>query len=188
LNIEDSASIRAIASFAGINKASNMIDSGGRQIAGAFYPILKPFLYILNHPDYSTGARHSAVSGINNTDIPVMLVQGTGDAVVTPDREAITNFAGEITNPNVEILLLDDEWNRDHIGVLMWSRESYAYRTEVNETLPLYRETHNIEVFTDDDLHSWAEEVRFDRVRINGIDTDLFNRIDEFFKNAIPEG
>ena len=138
LNHEESASVKAVVSFAGMNRTKDIVDRYGRRAVGAFYPLLVPFVYMRDNTDFTSGVSHSAVRGINNTDIPVMLIHSTGDTTVLPNSEAITNFVDEIVNPNVKIVLLSDEWNNGHHSIF-WSKEAYLYRTEVNVSRESYR-------------------------------------------------
>jgi pimeloyl-ACP methyl ester carboxylesterase len=184
LNYEESAPVKAVVSFAGINRAGDGISVIGEQTVGALYPILKPFAYVMNYADFSSDKTINAVNGINKANIPVMLVQGIGDTNVPPDKSAITRYASDITNPNVEIIMLTDYYNNEHMSIL-WSKEAYDYRADINKTLGTYRSARGITALTDADLHAWAAEVGLDRAKMNAINMDLFEQIDVFFKKAV---
>ena len=185
LNHEESADVKAVVSFAGMNYAGESVYAFARQSTGALYPLLKPFIYFVDHTDFTMGAENNAVNGINKADIPVLLIQGVGDDTVTPDI-AITNYTGEIKNTRVEIKFLDDEWNNGHNSVF-WSEEAFRYRNEVNAGLASFIAENNIETLTDNDLHNWANAIGLDRVRINQLDKSLFDQINGFYERAIYE-
>jgi len=186
LNRAESAKVKAVVSFAGMNLPGDMIELFGRQFVGGFYPLFKPFVYILDFEDFGLGAEHSAVNGINNTGIPVLLIQGSQDMVVPPDCAAITRFMGEIQNPNAEMLMVTEEGRNGHNSVFQ-SRQAYDYRGEVNASLEAYMTRHNISGLTDPEFRAWAVEFQLDKNRINALGIDLFNRIDEFFRGAISK-
>jgi len=181
LNYAESANVKAVVSFAGMNRTKDIVDKYGRRAAGIFYPLLRPFL---DDTDFTSGVNQSAINGINSTDIPIMLVQGAEDKTVLPDSEAITHFMDDILNTNVKTVILSDEWNSGHHSIF-WSKDTYIYRNELNSSLELYREAHNIDVLTDNDLRSWAYENQLDRVRANGLNMCLFDQINKFLLNAI---
>jgi len=182
LNYDESAAVKAVVSFAGMNHAGDMVDVFGRQAVGVFYPLLKPFALILNQTDFLLSS--TAVSGINSRNIPIILIQGNQDSVVPADRVAITSFSDEITNANVEIILLTDRWNNDHNSIF-WSEEAYNYRNYVNETLDSYIIENDINILKDEDLHTWADAIKLDRKKINGINLYLFDQIEIFYNDAI---
>lgn len=185
-NYEEGEEVKAVVSFAGMNNAGDMVDVFGEKIAGLFYPLLKPFLYFLDFTDFFIGADKNAVSGINNTNAPVMLIQGTGDTDVPPNSAAITNFTEDIKNPNVEIVFLTDDWNNNHQGIF-YSKSALEYRNQINESLEPYRISHGIDVFTDSDIRAWADEIQMDRAKFNELNVDIFNKINAFFQNAISQ-
>jgi len=183
LNYTEATDVKAVVSFAGMNNAGDMVDVYGRQTAGVFYPLLKPFTYIVDYTDFSIGKEYNAIRGINNTQVPVILVQGAEDTVV-PLNVATTHFEEAITNPNVEIIFLTDEWNNGH-NSMFWSKEAFEYRADVNATWLPYQQAHNISVWTDDDMRAWAQEIQLDRIKINSIDENLFDRINTFYVSAM---
>ena len=180
LNHEESSSVRKVVSFAGMNRAGDMIDIFGRNMVGGFYSILKPFVFFNKMTDFREGMTNSAVRGINTAEIPVMLIQGTEDDVVPADTGAITNFWDEITNHEAEAVYLSDYWNGGHMNIF-WSQDAYHYREEVNAGLERYRYEQGITVPTDSDLNAWAEAIQLDRARLNAINIDLFSKINTFF-------
>ncbi|MCL2014663.1 MAG: lysophospholipase [Defluviitaleaceae bacterium] len=179
LNYPEGDFVTAAVSFAGINHTGETLFAFGRSWIGFAYPLLHPFVRIVQSVDFG---EYSAVSGINSRNIPVMLVQGGNDTFFPTLDLTITHSPG-ITNPNAEIIILQDYWNDGHISVL-WSQDAFDYREEVHATFDGFVASLGIGPvnMTNEHLFEWEAAVGFDRFRMNGVDLALFGRIEEFLR------
>ena len=111
--------IKAVISLASYNEpAQQLADILGRTASPVLYA-LEPFCRLDNLLDYGRYGTLTAVEGINRSGVPVLIVQGTADQMISFDRCALTAYRDKITNPNVEWLIISEEGHNDHSSFLL---------------------------------------------------------------------
>ena len=126
--------IKAVVSLAAYNEpAKQLADILGRTASPALYG-LEPFFRLNNIVDYGKYGTLTAVDGINHSGVPVLIVQGTGDQMISYDRCALTAYRDKITNPNVEWLIITEEGHNDH-GSFLMTREAEDQEKPFNERM-----------------------------------------------------
>ena len=109
--------VKASASVAGYSDAIQMMMSFAEETMGKATALLRPFAYIEHLFLFGKYATLSATQGINRANIPVMLLHGTGDALVKYDSTGIVAHKDEITNPNVVIYPMSDKGQDGHTSI-----------------------------------------------------------------------
>jgi len=166
-----------------MNSASSMVESSAKEAPTFLYYFMRPFLVILDDDDFGNRA-YTSIEGINKANIPVMLVQGSKDELVTPDEYATTHFTNLITNPNTVTFFCSDEWNSGHENIV-FSASAYEYRKCVNEAFSSYKDSLGRQT-TNDDLRDWASKYGFNKLKFNEANDKLFSQINDFLLTNIP--
>jgi len=90
--------VAAVSAFSSISDMTLQYAIDNMNILGYLeYPIMMLYQYIT----YGSDIENSAVKGINESDVPVIVINGTADETVRYDGAALINAADGITNPNV---------------------------------------------------------------------------------------
>ena len=66
---------------------------------------------------------YTAVGGINNTNLPIMIVHSKDDKIINYDKESIISKSDLITNKNVEYL---SESGKNHLDII-YSNDAIEY-------------------------------------------------------------
>ena len=109
--------VKASASIAGYSDGIQMMMRFGVATMGKAVALLRPFAYFAHLCLFGKYATLTAVDGINRSNIPVMLVHGTGDELVRYDITGIVAHKDEITNPNVTIYSMSDSGQDGHMSI-----------------------------------------------------------------------
>ena len=173
--------VNAVVSFAGFNKGSEVIRKFGVSMAGGFYYLVSPQLWLIEKIRFGNTAQLTAVDGINKAGIPVMIVQSSDDDSITPDDISIYAHRSKITNPNAEIVFFDGANASGHEYVFC-SGEQREYMRLAISSWQEYRTGH--QSITNSTLAQWAREYNFDKIKANELNPDLMERINTFFVNA----
>lgn len=153
----DSDEIRAAVCVSGFDSPNQNMHHSAKQYVGILADIQYPFMCLQNFFLFGDKSDASAVGAINSTDTPVLITGGSSDDVVT-DEISILGRAGEITNPNAEIVEITEEYRGEHSTVWL-SRESAKYLAETDHPT--------------------------DKARANVLDEDFMQMILKFYEKAI---
>jgi len=93
--------IRAVASIAGYAEPLTMLQEGARAMIGPAGNLFTPFLWAYQRVLFGSYATLSAIDGINSTDMPVKIIHGRADNVVSYDGAGIIAHRDRISNANV---------------------------------------------------------------------------------------
>ena len=93
--------ICAVVSLAGFAEPNSMLFEAVRPIAGPVGYLIHPILLAHQRLHFGQYADLSAIEGINRSGIPVMIIHGVDDTIVTYHRAGIIAHQERITNPNV---------------------------------------------------------------------------------------
>lgn len=129
--------ISAVVSVAGVNSAKDFIVNQMKEIMGWFGNLERPYLYLYQKYLFKDEIKFSAVTGINKSDIPVLIIHGENDDTTLYNRDSITCHKDEITNQYVEYITTSGI-HGGHKN-LFKSKDALMYIEEINKDfLELY--------------------------------------------------
>lgn len=153
----DEDDIRAVVCVSGFDSPNENMRSSAKRYVGILADVQYPFMCLQNYFLFGDKSDVSAVSAINSTDTPVMIVGSNGDERI-PYEISILNKADEITNPNAVVVEIDDQYRSAHSSAWL-SRDAARYLAE----------TENPD----------------DKARANVLDEEFMNSVISFYKNAV---
>ena len=124
--------IYAVVSLAGYDRPILVLQDMANRMVGSIGNLAYPHLWLHQRLLFGRNANLSAVAGINNRDVPIMIIHGTDDMLISYDRAGIIAHRNEITNPNVLFILQNSTHHNAHMNLLM-SEEASAYIKKLNE-------------------------------------------------------
>jgi pimeloyl-ACP methyl ester carboxylesterase len=111
--------ITASVSISGYNTPGAVVYEQAKRIMGPLAGIEYPFIMMENFFRFGGEAFVSAVSAINTSGIPILIVHGTGDNQIFFDGASIIARKHEITNPAAEYLVRDEEGRNGHKNLFL---------------------------------------------------------------------
>ncbi len=166
----DIEGVKAVASVSAFSSVSDMTLEyavENMSILGYVeYPVMMLYQYFI----FGSELEKSAVKGINNSDVPVVVINGTADDSIKYDGAALINAADEITNQNV-IYKSVEEGRHDS---LMRSADAVALLDRFNaDAYELYNEYGgSVPVAEIEAIYG-----RYDREAMSELDYALMNEI-----------
>lgn len=120
----------------------------------------------------------SAIDAINSSNVPILIVQGGKDKIVTMDGSSIYSKKDKIRTNNVEYILLPD---RDHLN-LFRSKDSARYDASVKSLRKDLEKTYgkNISKVPNNVLEDFRKS--FNRDMTSQVNENLFDTIVNFFE------
>lgn len=179
LNFEHN--IDAVVSVAGFNRPFEMSCEWGERMLGKLVYIESPFLYFYQYILFGDDLNLSAVSGINNTDTPVLLVHGNKDELISIDGEATVNFKDEITNPNVEYKIYTNEGNNTH-GTIYQDILAIKYKEKIKCEVKALKDTYNGKIPADVALYF---NKNIDKKLVSKVNEEFLNEVLKFYEKSI---
>lgn len=174
--------ITAAASVAGYNTPMEMMMQWMEPNMGLVrYPVY-PYLAVYQKVRFGAASNLSAVKGINNVDIPVLIIHGAEDELIYADGASIMAHRSEVTNPEA-IFLLWEEGNCGHSD-LFFTREATEAAAAAEEELELLKDTYGGEEnIPEDVLRQWVDSI--DRKQTSQLDPMFMENIYAFFEKVI---
>jgi pimeloyl-ACP methyl ester carboxylesterase len=111
--------ITASVSISGYNTPPGVIYEYARRIMGPLGLIEFPFMWLDNLFRFGKEANVSAVSAINGSGTPVLIIHGTADTTIRFDGASIISRRGKITNPRAEYLIRSTEGQNSHNNLFL---------------------------------------------------------------------
>jgi hypothetical protein len=143
-----------------------------------------PFAVLYNKAIFGNDANVAAVDGINAVGIPVLVVYATEDDVIPYNQIGIYAYKDNITNPNVVFWGCDEKYRNFH-DTIQLSSESAKYMFETRSELEnLHAQYENS--IPDNVLVDFLDKV--DKSKLNILDVDYMNTVNNFFVRSIPAG
>lgn len=105
--------VKAVVAASGFDTPEEQWQYSVNKYTGFFYSIIKPFNSLFISLKYGTDKSLSAVEGINNVSIPVMVISAEDDSFYG-GFSPIYDKRDEITNPNCTFILMDEENHNGH--------------------------------------------------------------------------
>ena len=174
--------INAVVSIAGFSRPVRVMHEVARDYIGlGFIATLGfPHTWIYNQLRFGPSANLSAIDGINNRNIPIMIIHGTDDHLISYNGASITAQRNRITNPNVVIISRDTPPNNGHSNLLL-SVEAARYFIEKNTVIDAMRNYYDGNI-----PHDILSSIYSDfRNKINVLDIERMNEINCFFMSSL---
>lgn len=111
--------ITASVSISGYNTPVEVIYEFARKIMGPFAPIELPFMWLNNLFHFGKEANVSALSAINGSFTPILIIHGTADTTISYDGASIISRRNKITNPRAEYLIRTMEGQNGHTNLFL---------------------------------------------------------------------
>jgi len=92
--------IKAVVSLSGFAEPLMMLQEGAKHIVGSVSSLFTPFLWTYQWILFGNYASLSAIEGINSADVPVKIIHGRTDSVVSYEGAGIIAHRDRISNPN----------------------------------------------------------------------------------------
>ncbi|HEM3165385.1 lysophospholipase [Streptococcus suis] len=173
--------IKAVVSLASYNEpAKQLADILGRTVSPILYG-LEPFFRMNNIVDYGKYGTLTAVDGINQSGVPVMIVHGTGDQMIPYDGDALTAYRDKITNPNVEWVILTEEGHNDH-GSFLMTKEAEELEKPFSEKIAELKKQYGDEI-PHDELEQLYSNI--DQELMNTPNEEFMQTFNNFFEKYI---
>lgn len=157
--LADTDRVCAAVCVAGFDSPNGNMHYNAKKYVGVLADAQYPFMALQNYFLFGDKADASAVSAINESRKPVMIVGGSSDEIV-PGEISILNRADEITNPNAVTLEITEPYRGRHSAAWL-SEDAAKYLAETKNPT--------------------------DKRRANELDADFMQSLLAFFRQAIRE-
>lgn len=137
------------------------------------YPIMMLYQYLI----FGSELKNDAFSGINNSNVPIVIINGTNDNSVLYDGAALINKSDKITNENVTYLTVEDGMHAS----LMRTGEAVELLENFNmEAYALYNSSGgDVPVSEIEAIYA-----KYDREQMSELNPELMNKVLEIFSSA----
>lgn len=159
--------VAAISAYSSIPDMTLEYAVGKMSVLGYLeYPIMMLYQQIL----YGNDMKHNAIEGINSSDVPVIIINGTADDKIKSDGAALVNAADRITNEKVIYRTVE---NGVHLS-LMRTDEARNLIDKFNEDAYMlyYEHDGNVPIASVDALYDAV-----DSEATSQLDAELMNEI-----------
>lgn len=173
--------IAGLAAVAAPNSSMEiMLEQGSEMIGGAIYTQV-PFIWLYERLVFGKAASFTAVDALNKTTIPALIIHGTRDSTVKFDGSGIMGHRHQITNPNVQFIVLDEEERSGHNNILR-SLDSIHYTNQLNAELKALSSQYNGGIPSERKKEFFA---RIDKAAANEVNRELMDTIHRFFLSCL---
>jgi len=173
--------VSACVTMSGFDTPNDIIFESAEKSVGPLSVTQRPSLSLIGLLDFGADANRSASRAISECGLPVLVIHGTGDDVVSFKWLSIIAERDNIANPQVSYSVKDDEGRNGH-NSYFYSPESQAYLDECTERLSALQAEYG-GTAPDDALASFVSTI--DKQRANVADPALIEEIDTFYVQAI---
>ncbi len=173
--------IAGVVSIAAPNSSMDIILEQGSQMLGPVMYTQRPFVWIYERILFGKTASLAAVDALGTTTVPTLIIHGSADNVVSPQGSGIISRQGQIANPNVQFLLLDEDGRNGHNNILR-SMESIEYANQLNSELRELADQYDGEIPYEVKREFFR---RVDKRLANDVNRELMDRIHQFFLDCI---
>ena len=170
--------IKAVVSMSGYNTPFEELTERCDSMFGGWGKLIYPLIWIYNKAEFGSNSSYSAVDGINKSGIPVLIVHGNKDEIIAFDGAGIIAHKDEITNPQAEYKIFDEEGRNGH--------NSYFYTPEYRDYKESFILPRRDELYKkygdnvpDEEVMKFNDEI--DKELFNSTNEDLIKLIDDFF-------
>ncbi len=172
--------VKASVSIAGYNDPVEMMMQFAECTMGRASKALYPFAWLENKRLFGKLSGLSAIDGINQSGIPVLLIHGTQDEMVLIDRAAIMAHQDKLENPKAVLHAVDAKGQNGHNSIF-YAAESASYIEEIHQKL---RQLPSSQKASNRELQEWIEQ-NIDLALYNKPNEGLLSEIQSFLQNAL---
>ncbi len=139
--LNEEHNVKAVVTASGFDTPEEQWQYSINKYTGFFYPIIKPFNSLFINLKYGDDKSLSAVDGINNTDIPVLVISAEDDSFYG-GYSPIYSKRDKITNPCCTFILMDKDNHNGHYDYFLTDAalEYQESEPETNVDKELYME------------------------------------------------
>lgn len=160
--------IIASVSISAFNDASSLLIDKGKSYVGPIVYTGKWLVDIIQKNKFGEYLNYTAIDGINNANIPVLVAHGKEDKTIRYDVDSIICKEKQITNDNYVSYSID---SATHTSIL-YSKEAIAYQKEVNDTLKKIKNKEEKQIYVN----------QVDDYKYSQLNNTLFESILSFYK------
>lgn len=171
--------VTASVSVAGFNDPMSMI----LEWVGTIGYVEYPFIWLNQKITFGDTFGLTAVDAINSTDVPVLVIHGTGDPIVGYDTVGIIAAREKITNPNVQYLIRSGEQQNGH-NSLCYSLDCLEYVDVLNQEYDALYEKYDGEIPDHEEAAFFAA---VDKFRASQMDPAFMDAVVDFYREAAGE-
>ncbi len=168
--------VQGVISISAVNNAVDILVEQGKELMGGFIHTQYPFLWLYQRLLFGEVASFDAVSAINATDIPILIIHGEADEMVSYEGSALIASRNAIENPNVRYVKASTPGRNGHDN-LFRTDTAIAYIKDVNAAYRVLYDSYEGHI-------PYAVKKRFydgiDRIMLQELDTGLMQVIDAF--------
>lgn len=173
----DDYAISGVVSVAAPDTAMGIVLEQARHMMGMFADIQYPFLWMYQRMLFGKAADISAIDAINSADVPILIIHGTEDEMVSYTGSAIIARMDQITNENVRSIAVSEAGRNGH-NSLFRSQAAIAYIDEVNKNYRQLYDLHEQNIPYDIDQAFYKT---LDRSLAQDLNQELMGQINQFF-------
>ena len=173
--------VSACVTMSGFDTPNDIIFESAEKSAGPISITQHPFISLIGLLDFGADANRSASRAVSECGLPVLVIHGTGDEVISFKGSSIIAERDNIKNPLVSYSVKDEEGRNGH-NSYFYSPESQAYLNECAERLSALQAGYGGNAPADA-LASFMSTI--DKQRANVADPTLIEEIDAFYAHAI---
>lgn len=141
-------------------------EAAGRIIPTLLVDLLLPFAALYQRIVFGKNYNLSAIDGINSCDVPVLVMHGKEDEVISYEGSSIIAQRSHITNPNVEYYTETRPGKSNHMGIF-FTKGGTAYYLAKKEELKMLHDLYYNRV-PEKVLSKWF--ARLDKKQANDMD------------------
>lgn len=168
---EEQHQVKAVLERSGPVSSKAIFMSVAEKKIGSKALLFGPFVSLVEYIKFKKIAGYNAIDAINNTDIPILLMQGKKDSVV-PIQISPVAKASSISNSKVKSRILEDEGHE-----FLRSRQALKYQKDLLQNLDKLKAEYG-----EIPLKKKQEIMKnFDKRRFNELDSETMNEVICFF-------
>ena len=174
--------IKGVISASGVNTAIDIIIEQGRTFMGGFIYTQYPFLWLYQRLLYGKVASFDAVTALNTTGVPALIIHGMADELVAYDGSALIARKDEIVNPRVSFITVDEPGRDGHNNIFK-SDAAINYIEEINREYRSLYDSH------DGQIPYELKKSFYDglnRFLVQELNPNLMQVIDGFIDSLVP--
>ncbi len=173
----DIEGIKAVSAASSFSSVADITLEYATENMGVFGYLEYPIMWLYQYLVFGSELNNNAVSGINSSDVPIIIINGTADETIHHDGAALINSADEITNRRTEYISIE---NGRHSSILR-SENARALLEKFNgEAYELYNSYSGS--VPEGEIKALYE--KYDRAEMSELDAELMDKILTLFNSA----
>ena len=174
--------VKACAAVAGMHNGFTMIIDKAKSYVGDFAEKSRPIFESYQKFLFGNYVNYDAVTGINNSNIPVVIAHGFDDKVIVFSKESIVSRNNEIKNSKLKYYF-GKGLQGSHNGI-MFSNEAIIYQQQLKDELKSLEKEKGRKL-TQEELQEFYKDVNHERY--SEVNRELMDLILETFDLALKQ-